>query len=169
MKSKNHKTKIRVILGFCITFLFIFTANTKAQIQELSPDLREQVLKDVEVTGRFNNDINTTKSGEPLTFILTIKNGSKSPIYFVDSFVERDYKITVKNERGETVSLTDYGKRETDPNHPIWRNLIVKLEPGRSMESRTGLDKIYNITLKEKYYVSVNREVVINRVVGLCT
>ena len=150
----------------CVAVLIVFTVNTEAQIQEeLNPEQQKQVLNDVEITGRFNNDTNTTKSGEPLTFILTIKNNSKSPIYFVDSFPEKDYKITVKNERGETAPLTEYGKKETDPYGPVWRNMVVRLELGKSLESKTRLDKIYDITPKGKYYISVNREIEVNRVV----
>jgi hypothetical protein len=152
------------ILGFFLTILFVFAINAKAQIQEMSFNLQEKLSGEIELTGQFSNGNRSAKSGEPITLILTVKNNSNSPIFFADRFAEKDFTITIRNERNEIIPLTEYGERMK--NWTSFRNIGVNLKSGKTRESKMGLDKVFDITAKGKYFMTVSRPVIVNRAVG---
>ena len=163
MRQKKVCFKKHTILGLCLTVLFMLTVNVKAQIQELNFNLQEEILKEIELTGQFSNGTNSAKSGESVTLILTVKNNSKSPIFFADRFAAKDFRIIIRNERGEIVPLTKYGERMK--NWTSFRNIGVNLKSGKTRESKMGLDKVFDITAKGKYFMTVSRPVMVNRIV----
>lgn len=159
MESENFSKN----LGTFMFILFFFTINITAQLQELSLKLQAENSNEVEITGQFSNGTNIIKSGEPVTLILTVKNESAMPIFFADSFASKDFRITVRNERGEIISLTEYGKRMKNRTSFSYRR--VNLESGKTRESKMGLDKVFDITVRGKYFLTASRAVMVNRVV----
>lgn len=149
------RTIMVVILN--IGILLSLIVNIIAQIQKPMSDSVKVSQPGINLTLQLEGSI--VKSGEPVTVALTVENNSPLAIVLGESSVVRDFKIEVKNENGKAVHLTKDGLRLTDPSAPVWRNRIVKLEPGKSRESKINLAYLYEMSNKGKYYISAVRGV----------
>ncbi|CAN5691625.1 hypothetical protein BH20ACI4_BH20ACI4_23110 [soil metagenome] len=157
MKFANRPTRVIMGIVICLIYLSGLSIKIKTQVQEVKSNIENKLSQTIELSARFDKDSNLFKIGEPITLILTIENNSDTELYFIESNTSRDYKIDIKNEQGEKVSLTKNGQRLTSRSTSVWRNKLVKLEPGKARQAKINIAHLYEMSAKGKYYISVSR------------
>jgi hypothetical protein len=113
-----------------------------------------QLLAEME---RFNYQL-----GAPIPLKLTVKNTSSRTLKLPVSYPEVEYKVTIKDEKGGLVPLTEYGEGLKKPL-PIPRNYLREMEPGEQMSEWFPIHKVFNITGSGIYSVSVQRRILRQR------
>lgn len=140
-------------------FTTLLGAITIVSIQAQKRNLKtiNNVSHGFKITTRLENENKLVQIGQPILLVLnTINDGNKSG-FVIESSVARDFNLTVKNEYGKVVPLTEEGRRLTSPNKSVYRNKKVKLEPGESIQSKINLAHLYEMTAKGTYYANASR------------
>ena len=98
-----------------------------------------------------------TDSGDSLVLKLTMKNVTTETLRLIKTVPEKLYQVTVTNDRGEPLPLTEYGKRrrEAVPGARI----VLRVGPGEEVQQEIPLDKMYDLTGKGTYSLTVKRNV----------
>lgn len=157
MKLTKNKVKISVMATFSVVILLGFLTLLIAQVQKEKLNDQNKLVQAFELTTQLDEDNKTLKVGEQVLLILTIKNNSDEELFILESSTERDYKIEVKDEGGKIISLTDEGRRLTDPSAPVWRNFKSKVDPGKSKQSKINLAYLFDMSAKGKYFITAKR------------
>jgi hypothetical protein len=106
--------------------------------------------------------VSTEKSsfsvGEPILLTVTSRNNGRKVLVLENTFhAEWDYKLDVRNEAGESVALTEEGRRLTK-NNSIYASTNIDLHPGEEVQKDFVITKLFEMTTPGKYSISVNRQ-----------
>lgn len=95
---------------------------------------------------------------EPVVVAVRIKNVSDRILSFPESSPESDYGIEVKDDRGEQMPLTRYGKNvlRSGEEH---RRVVTKLDPGAEHQQKLLVNRIYDMSTSGTYFVQISRDV----------
>jgi len=96
--------------------------------------------------------------GGPINITVSIQNTGQVPLGFTEGGFLRDYKVIVKNLKGEDVPLTKEAEE-------IMKSGVVSLSsyeltPGTKLNGRDGtsIDKLYQISAGRTYYITLKRK-----------
>jgi len=96
------------------------------------------------------------ETARPLTIFIELTNASSGPVWRYDTFVERDYELYVKDDRGKEAPLTERAKKLRIG--PIGGSSYhVDLAPGETHKAEEDLSKVYAITVPGKYTIEACR------------
>lgn len=82
---------------------------------------------------------------KPALLVLSFRNNTKEPLFLEDTYPERDYKFDVRDEQDESVPLTENGRRLVT-NTSVYKNVGLKIEPGKQMEHQVDINGLYDLT-----------------------
>ena len=102
----------------------------------------------------------TVKSGDEIQLKLTLKNNTQKPFFLFESSPEQDYKITIKDSKGNTVPLTEYGKQRLR-SADEYRKVSKQVGPQQELHAEMRIDEIYRFKSGTTYYISVKRNILI--------
>lgn len=105
-----------------------------------------------------------TKVDQPVLLRLTIKNVTKKDLEVHEALPRREFEINVKNSRGETVPLTDYGQQLYGKHLFVTRRLgfksrDIKVAPGEERQETIDIAKLRDLSVPGTYYVKAMRRV----------
>lgn len=95
---------------------------------------------------------------KPALLVLSFRNNTKEPLFLEDTYPERDYKFDVRDEQDESVPLTENGRRLVT-NTSVYKNVGLKIEPGKQMEHQVDINGLYDLTGHGTYRVTAKRKV----------
>ncbi len=104
-------------------------------------------------------DKGQVKSGEPIVLKLAVKNATNGELILFESSAVQDYKLTVKNGKGESIPLTDAGVRILSAAGEHLRQVMVKVGPGQERHVSLIVNDLYRMTTGGTYYITARREV----------
>jgi hypothetical protein len=156
MKPVKYKLRaiMVTILGIAISLCFITIIIAQTEKEKSNDNIPKQELK---ITAQVDKDKTAFKIGEVIVINLTVKNNDDVELFVHQSCATLDYKLTVKDEYGQLVSLTKEGQRRTNRYEMICPSKKVQIEPGKSKQDNINLTQLYDLSATGKYYVSVNR------------
>lgn len=93
---------------------------------------------------------------EPIMLTVTLKNVSPEIRTYPVQARLSGYHIQVKNSRGEQVPLTMYGNEVAFPPGSMREG---KLAPAGEYQTRFLLNRVYDMSLKDNYFIQVAMEV----------
>ena len=91
---------------------------------------------------------------------ITVTNGTKQTVRYVDEHFEKEFKMSVKDEKGTEVPLTSYGRLlfAADPAAKGFGGILsFDFNPGEKMEYRMLVNRIYDMTLAGTYTIVASR------------
>jgi hypothetical protein len=156
MKPVKYKLRaiMVTILGIAISLCFITMTIAQTEKKKSNDNIPKQELK---ITAQVDKDKTAFKVGEVIVISLTVKNNDDVELFVLQSCATLDYKLTVKDEYGQLVSLTKEGQRRTTRSEIYCSYKTVKIEPGKSKQDNINLTQLYDLSAKGKYYISANR------------
>ena len=97
--------------------------------------------------------------GEPIVLKLVLRNTTPTTLYLTEVGVEKEYKVKVKDERGEDVPLTKHGKllRNTELTYFMMAGLAVG--PGQEREDSLRVSDLHDMGVGGTYSITVKRMV----------
>ena len=98
----------------------------------------------------------TATTANPPIITLTFSNLSQSAVTVVEINDYRDYELSCINEDGSPVPLTEAGKQLREPAS-FGRRLSRLVEPGKKIETKLDLGKIFSFSKPGIYNVSAKR------------
>jgi hypothetical protein len=106
----------------------------------------------------------TAKLGEDIHLRIALTNTSSSEIRFAEvpgdpppgEFV---YKIEVRDSKGQSVRLTEYGRKFNGVLPVRGSRVTHVLQPGQSVIDDVTLNKLYDLAKPDKYTVEVTRQI----------
>lgn len=98
-------------------------------------------------------------SGDPVWVNLVVKNVGHRAQILVAADPEKIYKFTVKNEKGEDVPLTEYGKSIQTGSEDFWGKAYLTIKPGQEHEDKVLISRIYEMRSTGRYFISASRMV----------
>jgi hypothetical protein len=99
------------------------------------------------------------KTHETVLIKLSIKNGSKSVLYLVETSPEKEYSLDVRDSRGESVKLTEAGQRLLENKDVDFRVIGVKVKPGAERLDAVDIGKFYDVSAPGTYQIKAIRKV----------
>jgi hypothetical protein len=148
------KTIRTITLWVALSFCFITMTIAQTENEKSNNNIPKEKL---EISTQVDNDKTAFKIGEVIVINLTVKNNDDVELFVHQSCATLDYKLTVKDEYGQLVSLTKEGQRRTNRYEMICPSKKVQIEPGKSKQDNINLTQLYDLSATGKYYVSVNR------------
>jgi hypothetical protein len=95
---------------------------------------------------------------QPVNLKFSIKNVAKESRFILESNPETDYRLEVKDERGNSMPLTEYGKQILSTAEEV-RLVIVKMKPGEEIEDTIQVNRIVKMIAPGTYYITAKRRV----------
>jgi hypothetical protein len=99
------------------------------------------------------------KVDQPVLLRLTIKNVTKRDLEVREALPRREYEIDVRNSRGETVPLTDFGQQLLENRWLGFRVRDIKVEPGEERQDTVDIAKLRDLSVPGTYYVKAKRRI----------
>jgi hypothetical protein len=101
----------------------------------------------------------TFANGEPiLASLLTRNSGSRIRTVMVAD-PEKVYSFVVKDEKGLSVPLTQYGEKVQKSLEDSLGRGFIKLKPGQVAQSTIQIDKLYKMNVPGAYYITAKRSI----------
>ena len=101
----------------------------------------------------------TVRPGESILLKIELKNTSKRTLIVKDTSIQYDYRLDVRNQSGQEVSLTDKGQQLKDMlSH--WEEISAKfteIEPQKSKEYTLDITGLYDFKSGETYLITAGR------------
>ena len=119
--------------------------------------VQRKTANTVHLSAGVKKEIFGSKELLPLT--LSIKNNTRTAVFLLETYPERDYSFQVRNERGETVSLTEAGEHLVN-NTSTYRSIKLRIEPGQEVHHTVTINKLYDMTTPGVYAITIRRKVV---------
>jgi hypothetical protein len=110
------------------------------------------IIQGFQLSARLEKD--TVGIGEPIVLELFLRNTSREVLLL--GHFGLDYEITIADEQGNSVPLTEYGTRIKSAQKEIGVSLR-KLGPGGEEQASIRVNDIYDMTLVGIYYITVER------------
>jgi len=85
---------------------------------------------------------------------VSLVNNSHRAITLIESNPEHDFVFLVIGPQGKKVTLTEYGKRITDPTAPMFGVQFITLSTGEEKRYSVQLDRLYQLDAPGTYTVS---------------
>ncbi|MCI0665423.1 MAG: hypothetical protein L0220_30555, partial [Acidobacteria bacterium] len=101
----------------------------------------------------------TDKLGAPILLSLSIHNVTNNLLYLVESYPEKDYKISILDVNGKTPSLTEWGEHLVRIAGDDYRRVVKKVAPGQTIHNKIDISKIYHLIPGDTYTITVKRQV----------
>jgi hypothetical protein len=104
----------------------------------------------------------TWKKGEPVFFILTMKNNSEHTLHFALTNSAFNYRATVLDSQGRPVPETEVFRkmREGHKNSiDSGRNILVVLQPRETQQDTIELSSLYELAKTGEYTVRIEKSV----------
>src|SRR5579862_10061367 len=101
------------------------------------------------------------KAGSPVPVSFKFLNSSDHAVTLTDTDPECDYRITVIDEQGRPIRLTEVGQtiyKSTTCQGTIIRRNLTTLDPGESEEEIIDAARLFDVTEPGKYTVRVERD-----------
>jgi hypothetical protein len=96
--------------------------------------------------------------GEPLVVRFSTKNVAKRPLFLLESNPDTDYRFDVRDAKGNSVPLTEYGRKVLSNAEEV-RLVMIKLRPGEEIRDEVHADRIVQLNVPGTYYISARRRV----------
>lgn len=97
-------------------------------------------------------------AGEPISLAVSARNNGRKVLVLENTFhPEWDYKFDVRNEAGETVSLTGEGRRLMK-DISIYASTNIEINPGEEVQKDFLITKLFEMTTPGTYSIAVNRQ-----------
>jgi hypothetical protein len=111
---------------------------------------------------RFSIAVSTEKesftAGEPIVLAVSARNNGSKVLVLENTYhPEWDYKLDVRTEAGETVSLTEEG-RHLVKDIAIYASTNVDIHPGQEIEKDFLISKLFEMTTSGTYSITVKRQ-----------
>ena len=97
---------------------------------------------------------------EPINVTVYIKNTGKFSLLIIDEDVFIDNAFDIKDEKGD-VPLTEFGKALKKPKENL-EPKTINIEPSKEISYTVLLNRIYDMTLKGSYSVTLERKIIMN-------
>lgn len=118
-------------------------------------DIRETMVRGPLLSARTEKA--NFSPGEPILCRVEATNNSRKVIVLVDTYhPEWDYKLDVRNEAGEKVTLTKDGERLMR-NISIYKSVSVEIFPGEAVHADFVINKLFEMTTAGTYSIRVER------------
>ncbi len=95
---------------------------------------------------------------EPLLVKFSTKNVARKPLFVLESNPDTDYRFDVRDDKGNVVPLTEYGKKILSTAEEV-RMVLVKLRPGEETHSEVRAERIVQLNVAGTYYITAKRRV----------
>ena len=95
---------------------------------------------------------------EPVIIEVTLKNKSSKKYSFIQTLPERDFSFIVKDDKGQTVQLTKYGKLVTGPLDSLGK-IGVTIKPDQELRYKFLVSRLYDMSLSGDYSLTVFKSV----------
>jgi uncharacterized membrane protein len=146
---------IMLMTVFTITAIIFVGATIRTDGHKINKDSEGEETEGFRLSACVENK--QFKAGEPVALKLTIRNVTDQTLYLIETFPEREYKIVVKNEAGESVPLTAAGVRLANGDDS--RVIGVKLEPKEARQDSIEVTKFYEMATPGTYSITASRTV----------
>lgn len=93
-----------------------------------------------------------------VTLKWSIKNVSRKNIYFRDTNIFLDYKISVKDQRSGPVRLTERGQQASTAAYFSSHKTAVVLRPGEESANQLNVSDFYDIKARGIYTIVIERD-----------
>ena len=93
-----------------------------------------------------------------ITLKWSLKNVSGKEIYFRDTNIFLDYKISVKNQRNSPVRLTERGERAAAAAYFSSHKTAVVLRPGEESTNQLNVSDFYDMKASGIYTIVIERD-----------
>jgi hypothetical protein len=127
----------------------------------------EQPSKDGSMTAKEGNEVHIvvdvpkeSYAGNAITITMKLQNDSDEKIRCTRTTMYYDFSIKIKDSAGNIVPKTRYGQMvmKDDNRRPILTRVLVWLSFGESDERSYNIARVFDLTLRDKYTVSVSRK-----------
>ncbi|HYK22224.1 MAG TPA: hypothetical protein VEV42_15905 [Pyrinomonadaceae bacterium] len=97
---------------------------------------------------------------QSITVEFKIENVSKTQLWLQETSAERDYELEVRDSRGQEVQLTERGRTLRNNKGEIFRNIVVKLNPGERKTDVIDVGSLYDLSKPGDYSLRATRRAV---------
>jgi hypothetical protein len=163
MEAAKMKLAISTVLVAAITMVAVpateVRVNSKSKTSTASvpiSDKKSRLSKDYQLIAKPENEI--VRSGEAILLKLFLKNIGNKSFFVYESSPVQDYKITVKNQLGEVVPLTGYGKSRLSTAEE-YRRVKIELRAGNEVQDSLSISEIYHMNISSNYFITVKRKI----------
>ncbi len=95
--------------------------------------------------------------GESIDLVFTIKNETNYAIILFDTVPERSFEISVMDDEGKELPLSEIGRKRKDPDIVMAREMVY-LVPGKELTWQLDLRRLFEINKAGNYSVKVERK-----------
>lgn len=141
---------------FCSSWINRERAETDFNQIKPSSNAWGPVSEGIQISLQPNKEIVRRK--EPVLIKVFLKNTTKMPITIAESTPEKDYNFSVTDDKGKSLPLTAYGENLSKNAEEYKRTLLV-IKPGQVVEKTVAIDKLYDLSNSNTFYVSAKRAV----------
>jgi hypothetical protein len=121
----------------------------------VSVDVQDKTPKGLQLVARTEKA--TFSTGEPILLSVFARNNGRRALFIVDTYhPEWDTKFDVRNEAGESVALTEDGKRLTK-TIAIFRQARVEIYQGDEVQKDFVINRLFEMTAPGPYSITVKR------------
>ena len=152
MKFSADRTRL-VTLALVLTMMGAPTFLKGAQRRK--PPMSGQVTEGFQLSATA--DVEEVTSGQPIRLRIVIKNVTKKPLYLAEVGVEKDYSLSISNDKRIDVPLTEHGKAVLDGD--VYMNLSLIVKPGEERRDVLEVNNLYDMTAPGEYSILVQRKV----------
>jgi hypothetical protein len=156
------KLSKHVILVTALVTIIASTMSARMNQGDTSPAVSPFVQKSdgglsdsVQLSARPEKEL--IKSGEPVVLKLNLMNAGRKSLFVYETSDESDYKLSVKDEKGESVPLTEYGERLLSSAEEL-RRIKVEMKPGEERQVSIRVSKIYRMAAGSTYFITAKRQ-----------
>ena len=97
------------------------------------------------------------KAGKPVVLKLSLTNAGRKALIVYETSDETDYKLSVKDEKGESVHLTEYGEKLLSSAEQL-RRIKVEVKPGEEMQDSIRVSSLYRMAAGGTYFITATRQ-----------
>jgi hypothetical protein len=161
---KTHM-KIKIALAFiAIAMMTLPIRGDGLELKSSNSNESESVSREWgKVTEGFRLSAKLEKRqvgpGEPILLKLSIRNATKRVLHLEETSPEKEYKIDVRNERGENAQLTKQGQLLQDNSENDFKVLAVSIGPKQEREDTIEINRLHDMTARDTYAITVRRKV----------
>jgi len=96
------------------------------------------------------------ETARPVIVLIELSNQSRLPVAIWERFVQRDYELHVRDEKGNEVPLTPWGKQIR--TYIFGSKTRVVLAPGEKHTDKEDLAEIYSVSVPGTYKIEACRD-----------
>jgi hypothetical protein len=152
LKLIHLTCKVAIVVFILIISTSINMATVTENLYLLQQDIKRVELVSSAVKSTFS-------AGEDIEIDLSLRNPTSEVVYYLYSMPEKNYRIDVRKETGESVRLTEHGEFLTNLSGDGPMLVIMELQPGESIQHKITINEIFDLSSKGTYLVSVKRGV----------